>query len=207
MTANPAARTLELETNSYIEVLIPYMSDGEFHAFCMANPDLRIERDKNGKVTVMPPVGLISGFYEVVLVTELSNWNKRSALGKCFSPSAGFTLPDTAIKSADVAWISKEKWSALPMEERRKFGHVVPDFIAEIRSTSDSLKKLREKITETWLDNGVRLAWLIDPAQQKAYIFRADGSEEVVEGFDKKLSGEDVLPGFELELNLLTEEE
>lgn len=208
MTANSAIQTfVELEEPRFFEILIPQMSEEKFYEFCAINPDLRIERDKNGKITVMSPVGLISGFFEDELTRELSSWNKKLRLGKCFSPSAGFTLPDTAIRSADAAWISNAKWKALPAKERKKFGQVVPDFVAEIRSTADSLKKLKEKVQESWLDNGVRLVWLIDPIQQKAYIFRAESSEETVEGFDKKLSGENVLPGFEFDLGLLTEEE
>jgi Uma2 family endonuclease len=207
MTANVATQAIEVQETSFYKMTIPRMSDEEFFEFCAENPDLRIERDKNGKITVMSPVGLISGNYENILSGELHAWNKKSRLGKCFSPSSGFTLPDTSVKSADSAWVSNEKWKALPKEERKKFGQLVPDFIAEIRSTSDSLKKLKEKVKETWLDNGVSLAWLIDPVQQKTYIFRADGSEEVVEGFDKKLQGEGVLPGFEFDLSLLQEEE
>ncbi len=207
MSGNPTIQTLEIETVPFMEVKIPYMSEEEFYAFCAENPDLRVEREKDGKIIIMSPVGLLSGFYEGEIFSELRNWNKKKKLGKCFSPSAGFTLPDTSVKSADAAWVSKEKWKALSATEKKKFGHVVPDFVAEVRSVSDSLKKLKEKVTENWLDNGVRLAWLIDPTQQRAYIFRADGSEEVVEGFDKKLSGEDVLPEFVFDLSLLVEED
>ena len=207
MSANPATQILEIENTPFMELTIPQMSEEEFYEFCAANPDLRAEQEKNGKIIIKSPVDLITGFYEGELLGELSNWNKKSRLGKCFSPSSGFTLPDTSIKSADAAWLSNEKWKALPASERKKFGHVVPDFIAEIRSTSDSLKKLKEKVTGTWLDNGVRLAWLMDPIQRKSYVFRADGSVDVLDGFDKKMSGEGVLPGFEFDLSLLVEEE
>ncbi|MEZ4961585.1 MAG: Uma2 family endonuclease [Saprospiraceae bacterium] len=207
MSGNPAIQSLEIEAVPFMEVKIPYMSEEEFYAFCAENPDLRVEREKNGKIVVMSPVGLLSGFYENEISGELREWNKKSRLGKCFSPSSGFILPDTSIKSADAAWISNGKWKELPKADRKKFGRIVPDFIVEVRSVTDSLKKLKEKVTESWLDNGVRLAWLIDPTQQKTYIFRADGSEEVIDGFDKKISGEDVLPGFIFDLSLLVDED
>lgn len=187
-------------------VNIPKMSAEEFYNFCVANPDLRVEREKDGKITIMSPVSLKSGYQETAIIGELHAWNRKHRLGKCFSPSAGFTLPDTSVKAADVAWLSKKTWDSLPESERNRFGHAVPDFIAEVRSYSDSLKKLKTKVTESWLANGVKLAWLIDPLKHKSYVFRQNGTEEVVEGFDKKLSGEDVLPGFEFDLSLLLED-
>ncbi len=198
---------MEIEAAPNMEVQIPAMSEDEFYWFCAANADLRIERERDGKITIRLPVCLLSGFQKGEIGGELFNWNKATNSGKTFSSSAGFTLPDTAVISADAAWISRKKWKNLPWLERNRFGHVVPDFIVEVRSFSDSLKKLKEKVTGTWLANGVQLAWLIDPVQQKAYIFRADGSEQMVEGFDKKLSGENVLPGFEFDLSLLLDED
>ncbi len=207
MTATLEMGVMEIEAqHRTMQVHIPKMSAEEFYKFCLANPDLRVEREKDGKITIMSPVNLKSGFHETELIAELRNWNKKHHLGKCFSPSAGFTLPDSSVKAADVAWLSKKTWDALPESERNRFGHAVPDFIAEVRSYSDSIQKLKKKVTEGWLANGVRLAWLIDSVKQKAYIFRPDGSEETVNGFDKKLSGEDVLPGFEFDLSLLLED-
>ena len=119
-----------------------------------------------------------------------------------FSPSTGFDLPDGSTKSPDVAWISKEKTEQLYTQQiEEKFISIIPDFIAELRSKSDQLKKLQKKVKETWIKNGVRLAWLIDPYEEKAYIYRADGSREVITGFDRQLSGEEVLPGFVLDLS------
>ena len=188
------------------QVNIPKMSEEEFFEFCIANPDFRIERERDGKIIVMSPAGLISSFQEGEVFTELNLWNRKHKLGKCFNATGGYTLPDTSVKAPDAAWISKEKWKNLPAFERSRFAHVVPDFVAEVRSQTDTLKKLKEKMTGTWLANGVRLAWLIDPIKQKSYIYRQNGTAEVVEGFDKKLSGEDVLPGFEFDLSLLLED-
>ena len=190
-----------------VQIIMPKkMSEKEFFEFCIANPDLRIERERDGNITVMSPAGLISSFQEGEVYAELRNWNRKHKLGKCFNASGGFTLPDTSVKAPDAAFVSKEKWKQLPVFERSRFAHVVPDFVAEVRSNTDSLKKLQAKMTDTWLANGVRLAWLIDPIKQKSYIFRQSGTEEVVEGFDKKPSGEDVLPGFEFDLSLLLED-
>lgn len=180
------------------------MSEADFEQFCAQNRDLRIEREANGKVTIMAPVHFDSGFFEGEVFGELRNFVKNSKLGgRALSPSTGFKLPDGATKSPDASWISAEKLAALPPAERKKFAAVVPDFIIEIRSDSDKLGKLKRKMEQTWIGNGVRLGWLIDPVKQKAYVYRQDGSVDVIQGFDGKLNGEDVLPGFELDLGML----
>lgn len=184
------------------------MSEAAFEQFCAQNRELRIEREANGKVTIMAPVHFDSGFFEVEVLVELRNFVKNSKLGgRVLSPSTGFKLPNGATKSPDASWISAEKLANLPAEERKKFAAVVPDFIIEIRSDSDKLGKLKRKMEQTWIGNGVRLAWLIDPVKQKAYIYRQDGTVEVVPNFEGKLNGEEVLPGFELDLGMLKGEE
>lgn len=180
------------------------MSEADFEQFCAQNCELRIEREANGKVTIMAPVHFDSGFFETEVLAELRNFVKNSKLGgRVLSPSTGFKLPDGSTKSPDASWINAEKLAALPPEERKKFAAVVPDFIIEIRSDSDKLGKLKRKMEQTWIANGVRLAWLIDPVKQKAYIYRQDRSIDVIQGFDSTLNGEDVLPGFELDLGML----
>lgn len=180
------------------------MSEADFEQFCAQNRELRIEREANGKVTIMAPVHFDSGFFEGEVLGELRNFVKKSELGgRTLSPSTGFSLPDGSTKSPDVSWINAEKLAALPPEERKKFAAVVPDFVIEIRSDSDKLGKLKRKMEQTWIANGVRLAWLIDPVKQKAYIYRQDGSIAIIQNFDEKLNGEDVLPGFELDLGML----
>src|SRR5690606_2203653 len=128
-------------------------------------------------------------------------WYAQMHSGEFFSPSTGFDLPSGSTKSPDIAWVSLERLGANPGREG-DFVKIVPDFVAEVRSGSDRLKKLQAKMTDTWMANGVRLAWLIDPYEEKAYIYRAGVTKpEVVEGFaGNKLSGEEVLPGFELPL-------
>lgn len=179
------------------------MSEADFEQFCAQNRDLRIEREANGKVTIMAPVHFDSGSFELDVATDLNIYVRKTKKGKALGPSTGFKLPDGSTKSPDASWISAEKLAALPPEERKKFAAIVPDFIIEIRSDSDKLGKLKRKMEQTWIGNGVRLGWLIDPVKQKAYIYRQDGSVEVIQGFDGKLNGEDVLPGFELDLSML----
>lgn len=197
---NEAAMIQVADTPFVID--FPPMNDEEFFDFCQRNQEWHMERDKNGNVIIMAPVNFNSGWQEGEVFGELREWNKQSKMGKTFSASTGFKLPNTAIRSADAAWVSNEKIFTLTEQEKRTFAPVCPEFIAEVRSTTDRLKKLQTKMQE-WIENGTQLAWLIDPETEKAWIYRADGSVSVVKDFDQQLSGEDVLPGFEFDLSLL----
>ena len=177
------------------------MTDDEFFAFCQSAEmrDKRIERHKNGKITIMQPTGGTTGSFNSEISGEVRNWNKETQSGRTFDSSIGFILSNTAIKSSDTAWIMRERWEALPKAVREKFPPITPDFIIEIRSKSDSLSELKEKMEE-FMANGCRLGWLIDRKQEFIYIYRADGSRDVVDSFEKVLSGEDVLVGFQLRI-------
>lgn len=181
---------------------IPKMSDAEFDAFCLANPNLRIEQDPNGNITILMPNSYDSGNNEMEAGADLTIWNRRAKLGKVFSPSTLFKLPDGSKRIPDAAWVSLEKHRQLSAEERQSFAHIVPDFVIEVRSPSDSLGALLTKMRSVWIANGVRLAWLLDPVEQQAWVFRANGSETHSADFTQTLSGEDVLPGFELNLHI-----
>ncbi|MCB0567841.1 MAG: Uma2 family endonuclease [Phaeodactylibacter sp.] len=184
------------------EVVVKGLSKQQFLKLAEHYPELLMEREKNGNICIMTPVKGGSGFRENTLSYYLTDWAIKQEQGMVFSPSTGFDLPDGSTKSPDVAWISKEKTEQLYTQQiEEKFISIIPDFIAELRSKSDQLKKLQKKVKETWIKNGVRLAWLIDPYEEKAYIYRADGSREVITGFDRQLSGEEVLPGFVLDLS------
>ena len=178
------------------------MSEEKFLRFCEMNDEVRIERDSNGTIFIMAPLHTESGGKEADLIAQVYNWNHKTRLGRVFSSSAGFTLPNGAMRSPDVSWISKERYDRMPKEEWHRFAHICPDFVIELRSGSDTLKGLQKKMEE-WRSNGCRLGFLIDPFEEQAYIYRqgAEGTEAV--SFDATLSGEDVLPGFELELSLL----
>ena len=177
------------------------LSKEQFKLLSSLNPDLQMEREKNGKINIMAPVKGGSGIRENKLNYRVRHWQIKNDIGECFSPSTGFDLPNSAVKCPDAAWLSTEKMDTLTDEQiEDEFIPAVPDFIVELRSKTDRISKLKQKMEKTWIANGVRLGWLLDPYKEKAYIYRLDGSKEIVEGFDRKLSGEDVLKGFELDL-------
>src|SRR5271169_3004340 len=180
-------------------------TDDQLFKFCAVNRDLRIERTREGKLIIMAPMGGEGGNNESILIAELVNWNKKYELGMTFSSATGYKLPNGAMLSPDASFITSEKWKFLTKEQRKKFLPLCPDFIAELRSESDSIKVLKAKMAE-WMENGCRLAWLIDPLEEKAYIYRPNKEIEIVDTFDKKLSGEDLLPGFELDLSEFREQ-
>ena len=166
-------------------------------------PDFRMEREQDGYVTIMSPVKRGSSKREFNLSGHFFMWHYRSKLGELHGSSGTFDLPDGATKMPDVAWISPERLAASHDNDEEKFVQIVPDFVAEVRSGTDRLTKLQHKMKNTWMKNGVRLAWLIDPYEENVYIYREGQHEpEAVTGFaGKKLSGEEVMPGFELPLD------
>ena len=176
------------------------LSDEQFYQLCHSNDDWRIEQTAAGELIIMPPIGAISGNRESDLNADLVIWNRQTKLGKVFSSSTIFTLPKGGKRSPDVPWIANERWDALPREEQEKFATICPDFVIELRSRTDSLTKLQEKMQE-YLDSGLRLGWLIDPISQQVAIYRQNQKVEIVP-LPTTLSGEEVLPEFTLELPL-----
>jgi Uma2 family endonuclease len=185
-----------------IQNLTDNMSEEEFFAFCQANRELRIERDQNGNVIIMPPTGSETGRFNTELITELNLWNRQTALGVVFDSSTGFKLPNGAVRSPDASWIRKERWDPLAPANRKKFAPLCPDFVVELRSETDNLEKLREKMTE-YIENGCRLAWLIDRSLEEVHIYQPQKDILHVHGFDQALSGEDILPGVSFDLTLM----
>ena len=204
-TAIPADVERSLRALQYREPLVfrSSMTREQFHEFVLKNSELKIERDRYGTITIHPPMTFDSGYYEGLAFTLLGNWALSDKTGRAFSPSTAFDMPDGAEYKADGAWISMEKINRLSTDERRRIARIVPDFIIEMRSETDRLAKLKKKITDGWIANGVRLAWLIDPIKERAWVYRADGSVVEYSGFEHVLSGEGVLPGFELDLRAL----
>ena len=175
------------------------LTDDEFYAFCQHNSDLRIERTATGALVVMPPTGGESGHRNADLTTDVNLWNRQTELGIVFDSSTVFKLPNGANRSPDVAWITNERWNALSVEQQKKFPPIAPDFVIELRSETDTLKDLQEKMRE-YMDNGVRLGWLIDPQTKQVSIHRSDQPAETLQS-PTTLSGEAVLPGFVLDLS------
>jgi len=179
------------------------VSEKVFYEFCAKNPELRTEYDKHGKLIIISPIKGYGGAREGKIYAELYIWWKFNKVdGETFGPSSGFKLPDGSIRSPDGAWISKERLAKLSPKDEDTFMPVVPNFIMEVRSPTDSLTKLKKKMEETWIKNGVSLAWLIDPLKQKAYIYRADGTTATISNFDQTVDGETVCPKFQLDLSL-----
>jgi Uma2 family endonuclease len=177
------------------------MSDDEFFQFCQINDTLEFERDSQGNVIVMSRTGSLSGLVNTHFTGHLFSWNERLGLGVMFSSSTGFTLPNGAVRSPDASWIKTERWDRLSDDEKEKFVPICPDFVVEVRSKSDEPKYMSDKMKE-YISNGAQLGWLIDRFEKKAYIFRQDGSVETAE-INAVLSGEEVLPGFTLDLGEL----
>ena len=176
-----------------------HLTDDDFYNLCQANPELMIERAATGELIIMPPTGGESGKEEADLITDLNIWNRQTNLGIVFSSSTGFKLPNGANRSPDAAWVSKQRWDALTPQQRRKFPPIAPDFLIELRSSTDSIEELRNKMQE-YIENGVRLAWLIDPQTQTVEIYRQNGDREILQS-PTNLQGEDILPNLVLDLS------
>ena len=178
-----------------------HLSDDDLLAICAANPDLRIERNAAGQLEIMSPSGSSSSACEATFVVALGTWNQAQDRGVVFPSSGGFRLPNGAVRAADAAWVRRDAWDALTRAQQDTFAPVVPEFVVEVRSPSDRLHALRKKMEE-WVENGCRLAWLVDPIDEKAYVYRAGGDVDERD-LDDVLSGEDVLPGFSFDLKSL----
>ena len=174
------------------------LTDDAFYALCQANPEVKFERTSVGELIVMPPTGGTTGDRNAEITFQLRAWNKVAELGKTFDSSTMFQLPNGAYRSPDAAWIALERWSALTAEERDVFPPICPDFIVELRSPSDGLRAAQNKMQE-YMNNGTRLGWLINPKNHQVEIYRQGQEKEILKA-PTHLSGEQVLPGFVLEL-------
>lgn len=175
------------------------LSDEDFYAFCQLNRDMQIERNAKGEVIVASPTGGDTGDRNAEITMQLRLWAKQNGTGTSYDSSSGFRLPNGAVRSPDASWIEHARLAGLNAEDRRKFIPLCPDFLIELRSETDSLDTLKEKMQE-YLDNGLRLGWLIDPYERKVYVYRAGLSVDVLEA-PALISGESVLPEFMLDMD------
>jgi Uma2 family endonuclease len=173
----------------------------QFEQLCRDNRDLRLELSSSGELIVMPPTGSKTGQRNFSLTSQLGSWVLKNGTGVGFDSSTGFTLPDGAIVSPDGSWIRRVRWNALTEEEREGFAPICPDFVIELRSPSDSLSRLQNKMQE-YIKNGALLAWLIDPLNRRVHIYRPNHDVEVLED-SETVSGEPLLSGFILDLQEL----
>lgn len=170
----------------------------QFYEFCLANRDLRIERTASGEVIIMPPAFSDTGNRNMKIAQQVANWAEQDGTGEVFDSSAGFTLPNGATRSPDASWIKLERWDALSEEQKASFAPICPDFVIELRSQSDTLSGLRNKMQE-YIDNGTLLGLLIDRKNRNVYIYRPNQEPEILEN-PETVSGEPVLPGFVLRM-------
>jgi Uma2 family endonuclease len=175
------------------------LTNEQFEQLALANRDLRLELTAQGELVIMPPTGGETGNRNFELYLDLGNWNRRTSLGKAFDSSTGFQLPNGAKRSPDMSWITLEKWEALSAQQRKKFLPLCPDFAVELVSESDDLEDAQKKMQE-YLDNGLRLGWLIVPKTQRVEIYRRDRAVECLQS-PSTLSGEDILPGLIVDLH------
>ena len=174
------------------------MTEEQFVEFCAQNRELRIERTAEGALEIMPPTFSVTGNQNASVTTDLTIWARQDGSGYAFDSSAGFTLPNGAVRSPDSSWVLRSRLDALTEEDREGFWHICPDFVIEIRSSSDRLSTLQAKMQE-YIDNGARLGWLVDPIGRRAYVYRPGAAVEVLDA-PQTLSGDPELAGFTLDL-------
>ncbi|MEM6395280.1 MAG: Uma2 family endonuclease [Bacteroidota bacterium] len=194
--------TINLPTDSAILDFPNGISAEGFEKICLANPDIIVEREPDGKVTLMSPVSFNSADNEAEFIADLKIYARKHG-GKATSSAVGLTLPDSSVRLPDACYVSEETLKNFTEEDLDHLVELVPDFVVEVLSPTDSLDKLKDKMQHVWIANGVKLAWLVDVKSENLWIYRLDGSVELIDDFQRKVSGEDVLPGFEFDLRYL----
>jgi Uma2 family endonuclease len=174
------------------------LSDDDYFAFCMANPDLQIERTAHGEIVIVPPAGGESDSRNFDCARQFGNWSDRTGQGEGFGPTVQFLLPDGSGMSPDVAWVSNERLGSLTKRQRRRFLPVVPEFVVEVRSPGDRLRAAQRKM-QKWIDNGVELGWLIDGDNRCVYVYRQGREVRQVRNVSQ-IEGEGPVEGFVLYL-------
>ena len=202
MRASVAERETELvETPTGLPVLLNLpkarrLSDDEFFECCQLNRDLRMERTAEGRLSIMPPTGFTASDRNAEITHQLRSWAKRDGTGRTADSSGGYRLPNDAVRSPDASWIRKDRLATVSLETLEGFLPLCPDFVLELRSPTDTLATLQAKMVE-YMENGAQLGWLIDPSDRTVYIYRPGEPVERLRA-PASVSGEDVLPGFEL---------
>jgi len=175
------------------------LTDEQFFELCHKHQDLRFERNAQGDLIIMPPTGGLTSNRNADLIYQLIAWNRQKKLGKIFDSSGGFKLPNGANRSPDASFITLEKWQNLTLEQQEKFLPLAPDFVIELKSPSDKLIDTQNKMKE-YIENGVKLGWLINPEKKEVEIYRQGQEKEILDN-PKTISGEDILPDFILDLS------
>lgn len=194
---------LNLENGLVVDfsAFVGRVSDEEYVEFCRRNPDLRIERTAEGDLIIMPPTGGKSGAQNFHLTTHFGLWAQTDGTGKGFDSSTEFSLPNGAKRMPDVSWVTKERWNTLTNQQKEQFPPLCPDFVIELRSPSDRLQTLQEKMRE-YIANGAQLGWLIDPFEKRIHVYRPDTHVEILDD-PSEISGEPLLKTFVLDVEAL----
>jgi len=190
---DPVAQRFTVHLKPVVE-----LTPNRFFELAGINRDLRMELTAGGELIVMPPAGGETGSRNAEITLQLGMWAKQNGAGTTFDSSTGFTLPNGAVRSPDASWVERSRWEALTDEQRRKFVPLCPDFVIELRSPTDSLSILQDKMQE-YLDNGAKLGWLIDPEQKRVHVYRPQTEFQELEN-QIEISGDPVLSGFVLDL-------
>lgn len=179
------------------------LTEEQFMQLCQENPELRLELTAQQELVIMPPTGSESGWRSGEVFFSLTAWAKNDGAGLSFDSSTGFTLPNGAIRSPDASWVKRDRWNALTKDQRERFAPLCPDFVVEVRSPTDRLSDLHEKMQE-YITSGARLGWLIDPIDKRAYVYRPGHTVEALDN-PAVLSGDPILPSFVLPVRELWE--
>ena len=195
--------TFALENGMVVDFspLATKVSDEEFAELCRLNPELQIERTSEGELVIVAPTGGKTGIRNAKLTMAFGLWAERDGTGQNFDSSTLFSLPNGARRSPDLSWIRNERWEALSPQQQEQFPPLCPDFVVELRSKTDSLKSLTEKMQE-YIANGAELGWLIDPLERKIHVYRPGLAAEILDD-PETVSGESPLRGFVLDVRSL----
>ena len=173
----------------------------QFEELCRDYSELRLELTSTGELIIMPPTGFQTGARNASLTSQLMVWATKDGSGVCTDSSGGFALPNGARRAPDAAWVKRERVDDLTKEQKEGFGPFCPDFVVEIRSPSDRLTDLRNKMLE-YIENGASLGWLIDPFKRQVYVYQANEDLVILDN-PETVSGDPLLPGFTLDLTRL----
>lgn len=176
------------------------MTDEQFFDFCQVNRDLRIEMNQFGEISIMPPTGSETGNRNFNVALQVGVWSEKDGTGICFDSGTGFTLSTGAKRSPDASWMKLERWNSLSPKQKQGFAPICPDFVIELRSPSDNLQPLKDKMAEYMKEPGIQLGWLIDRKHRQVYIYCPDKPEECLENPDT-VSADPILPGFVLNMS------
>jgi Uma2 family endonuclease len=197
MARELATQTIETTFRLVLDVHAVGLTDEQFFRLCLDNGELRFELTADGEMIIMPPTGSETGWQNAKITQRLGNWAEDDGTGLVFDSSTGFTLPNGSKRSPDASWIRRERWDALTREEQQWFAPICPDFVLELRSPSDDLATVQEKMLE-YLANGAQLGLLLDPETRSVHIYRQGQPIEHLEN-PESLAGDPALPGFVLD--------